>query len=90
MTPRSHTESVLDVLYMDGKIISRIFQCTGFMPKFIRSQQKSSKQYDIQNVPGSCTTVFWAVVPCIVSGQVAQVVDAPLATTSNPRTSLRV
>ena len=26
MTPRSHTESVLDVLYMDGKIISRNFQ----------------------------------------------------------------
>ena len=26
MTPKSHTESILDVLYMDGKIISRIFQ----------------------------------------------------------------
>jgi hypothetical protein len=26
MTPRSHTESILDVLYMDGKIISRSFQ----------------------------------------------------------------
>ena len=26
MMPRSHTESVLDVLYMDGKIISRSFQ----------------------------------------------------------------
>ena len=26
MTPRSHTKSVLNVLYMDGKIISRSFQ----------------------------------------------------------------
>ena len=26
MTPRSHTVSVLDVIYMDGKIISRSFQ----------------------------------------------------------------
>jgi hypothetical protein len=26
ITPRSHTESVLGVLYMDGKIISRSFQ----------------------------------------------------------------
>ena len=25
-TPRPHTESVFDVLYMDGKIISRSFQ----------------------------------------------------------------
>ena len=27
MTPRSHTESIFNVLYMDGKIISRSFQC---------------------------------------------------------------
>jgi hypothetical protein len=26
MTPRSHTESISDVLYMDGKVISRSFQ----------------------------------------------------------------
>ena len=37
-----------------------------------------------------CAAVFWAVVPCTMSGQVAQVVDAPMATTSNPRMSLRV
>ena len=28
--PRSHTESDLDVLYMDGKIISRYFQWNQF------------------------------------------------------------
>jgi hypothetical protein len=29
-TPMSHTESDLDVIYMDGKIISRSFQCNQF------------------------------------------------------------
>ena len=30
MTPRSHMESISDVLYMDGKIISRRFQWNRF------------------------------------------------------------
>ena len=33
---------------------------------------------------------FWDVGPCTVSSQVTQVVDVSLATTSNPRTFLRV
>ena len=36
-TPRPHTESVLDALYMDGKIISRIFQWNLFEAQ-IRSE----------------------------------------------------
>ena len=39
MMPRSHTESVLNVLYMDGKIISRSFQWHQFQAKFIWSRQ---------------------------------------------------
>jgi hypothetical protein len=37
MVPRPHTESVLDVLYMDGKIISRSFQWHQLQAK-IRSE----------------------------------------------------
>ena len=36
-TPRLHKESDLDVLYMDGKIISSCFQWHRFRPKFIQS-----------------------------------------------------
>ena len=35
LTPRPHTEFVLDALYMDGKIISRSFQQHWFEPKFV-------------------------------------------------------
>ena len=37
MMPKSHTESVLDIIYMDGKIISRSFQWLQFEAQ-IRSE----------------------------------------------------
>ena len=58
------------------------------MHKLSRSKQESSKQCDVQNLPGRCAAVFWAVGPYTMLAQVAQLVDTPLATTSKPRRPL--
>jgi hypothetical protein len=56
MTPRSHTESVLDVIYMVEREFHIASISTGFRPKFVRSQQESSKEFDVQNLPSCCVT----------------------------------
>jgi hypothetical protein len=66
MRPRMHTKSVLDVIYMDGKEFHRASNGTSPTSKFHLSQQKLSKQVDIQNLSGCCAVIFWAIGPCIV------------------------
>ena len=57
--------------------------CTNLKHWKVREEKILWKMYRIRG----CVTVFWAVGPCTV---LAQVVDATLASTSNPRMSLRI
>jgi hypothetical protein len=36
---------------------------TSLMTKFHRSQRESTKEVDVQNLPGCCANTFWAVGP---------------------------
>ena len=59
--PRPHTESVLDVLYMDGKIISRSFQWNQFQDQ-IRSE--STGIVETRGHPESVTVLRYHVLGC--------------------------
>ena len=56
--PKSHTESDLDVLYMDGKIISRSFQWHRFQVQIHPESTGIAKQVDVQNLSGAATPSF--------------------------------
>src|SRR5438128_4588430 len=66
LMPRTHTDTVLDVLYMDGREFHRASNGTNPTSNFHLSQRESSKQVDVQNLSGCCATIFWPVGPCIV------------------------
>ena len=61
MIPRPHTESVLDILYMGGKIISRSFQWHQFQAK-IRS--KSTGLVKTRERPESVTVLRHHLLGC--------------------------
>jgi hypothetical protein len=64
-TPMSHTESDLDVLYMDGNIISISFQWNRFQAQIHPESTGIVCTSDIQNLFRCCDAVFWPDGPCI-------------------------
>jgi hypothetical protein len=64
-TPMSHIESDLDVLSMDGKIISIIFQWNQFQSQILPESTGIVCTSDIQNLFRCCDAVFWPDGPCI-------------------------
>jgi hypothetical protein len=62
-TPKSHTESVLDILLCLEAKFHRVSNGTSLMPKFHQSQRESLKVVDVQNLLGCCANTFWAVGP---------------------------
>ena len=65
-SPRPHTESVFDVLHMDGKLRRHTFQCRWSHAKILSESTGIIETMDTQNLPGRCAAVFWAVGPCIM------------------------
>jgi hypothetical protein len=61
----SHTKLDLDVLYMDGKIISISFQWNWFQAQIHPESTGIVCTSDIQNLFRCCDTVFWPDGPCI-------------------------
>ena len=74
MKARSHTESVFNVLYMDGKIISRNFQYLQIQAQnHLESMGIIKTSGHPEYLSRCCDTIFWAVGPCIVLGSIMDV-----------------
>jgi hypothetical protein len=58
-------DSVLDVLYMDGKIRGQPFNGCGLSSEHHPIPWEMSKQCGIQNLSGCCLAIFWHDGLCI-------------------------